>query len=78
MSFRNATTPSDAVEVTASDTDFVDLVGLYVGGAGDVAVVTSHGTTTTFAGVPAGSIIPLRIVQVKAATTATDIVGFKA
>lgn len=79
MSFRNANTPGDAVAITPSDSAFVDLVGVYVGGAGDVTVLTGAGTTTTFSSVPAGGIIPLRIVQVKStSTTATNLVGLKA
>ena len=45
---------------------------LYVGGAGDVAVVTSGGDAVTFSALPAGSFVPVRIKQVKStATTAT-------
>ncbi len=79
MSMNNANTPSDAVAITKSDSAFVDLVGLYVGCAGDVAVKTAAGTSTTFSSVGAGAIISLRIVQVlSTGTTATNIVGFKA
>jgi hypothetical protein len=76
MHCQNADTPNDWIAITPSDTAPVDLVGLYVGGAGDVTVTTARGATTTFVNVPAGSLIPGRFVQVKAAgTTATAIVG---
>ncbi len=70
----------DAVAITKSDvtsyaSDFLDA--LYVGGAGDVAVVTAGGSTTTFVGVVAGSIIPVQCQQVLDATTATSIVGLR-
>lgn len=79
MSFRNAFTPGDAVAITPDDSTAVDLYGLYVGGAGDVAVVTGAGNAVTFPSVPAGSIISLRISIVKTTgTTATNLVGLKA
>lgn len=78
MSFNNANTPSGLVAITPSDSAFVDLVGLTVGGAGNVAVVDALGVTTTVVAV-AGQTIACRIVQVKSTgTTATSIVGFKA
>jgi hypothetical protein len=65
------------VAVTKSDTTvFAAGVGLYVGGAGDVAIKCENGTSATLVGVPAGSFIPGRIVQVlSTGTTATDIVA---
>lgn len=44
---------------------------LYVGGlaAGDVEVVTAGGDTVIFALVPAGSFVPVNVVQVKASGT---------
>jgi hypothetical protein len=77
MSFKNANTPSGMVAITPSDTAFVDLVGLTVGGAGNVACVDSLGGATTVA-MTAGQTLACRIVQVKATgTTATGIVGFR-
>lgn len=43
---------------------------LYIGGAGDVAVVTAAGSEVTFSAVPAGSFLPVHIKQVK--LTGTD------
>ena len=69
--------PSDAVAVTKSDTADNIYIGFYVGGDGDVAVVTAGGTTVTFTAVAAGSYIPLQVVKILVATTATNIVGFR-
>jgi hypothetical protein len=71
--------PADKLaSVTASDT--TDLTGaraLYVGGGGDVALraVNSSETTVTLVGVPTGTILPIRVTRVMAATTATSIVA---
>lgn len=49
---------------------------LYVGGAGDLAVVTDGGDEVTFTAVPAGSFLPVHIKQVKATgTLATAILA---
>jgi hypothetical protein len=78
MSFNTANTPSGIVAITPSDTAFVDLVGVTVGGAGTVNLVDSLGATTSVTAL-AGQTIACRIVQVKASgTTATGLVGLKA
>ena len=78
MSFNTANTPSGLAAITPSDTAFVDLVGVAVGGAGTINLVDSLGATTSVA-VVAGQTVACRIVQVKATgTTATGLVGFKA
>lgn len=65
-----AVTPNDS-----SDLAFVTRA-LYVGGAGDIALVTSGGDTVTFAAVPAGSILPVRAKRVlTTGTTATNIIA---
>lgn len=66
-----------AAAVTAADTDLsVSPRALYVGGTGDVVVYMVGGTTAiTFSSVPAGTILPIRVDQVRAATTATNIVA---
>ena len=71
----NFQVPSRAAAVTPSDTTELEASALYVGGAGDVAVVTEGGDTVTFTGVQAGSMLVLRIKQVRTtSTTATNIV----
>lgn len=46
---------------------------LYIGGAGNVAVTTIGGDAVTFNGVTAGSILPVQVLKVASATTATLI-----
>lgn len=68
---------TDARSVTPSD--LVDLDpwadALYVGGAGNVTIVTIGGTEVTFVGVQAGSVIPIGARRVLTSTTATNIVA---
>jgi len=75
----NAYLPKDAVAITPSDTAEQGppiLSGVYVGGAGDVTVITELGTTTTFKAVPVGQTLFCRTRLVKATgTTATNLVG---
>jgi len=66
------------VAVTPSDsTDFDTLTrGLYVGGAGDVVAVRHDGTAVTFAGVQAGTVLPIACRRVNStSTTASGIVA---
>lgn len=75
----------DAVAVTPSDSvDLIDGVrGLWVGGAGAVAVQLpgfsgQSGATVTFSGVAAGTLLPVRARKVLATgTTATLILGLR-
>lgn len=71
----------DAVAITKSDTTTYNppLAALYIGGAGAVAVRTyPGGTTITFSGATAGSIIPIQCDRVMSANTdATAIVGLR-
>jgi hypothetical protein len=68
----------DAVAVTPDDdTDLSPVpTGLYIGGAGNLTIITPAGTTTTFVGCLAGSVLPVRAARVKSTgTTATNIVA---
>jgi hypothetical protein len=66
----------DAKAVTPSDTaNQGDVRALYVGGAGNISLVTPLGTTVVFTGVQSGSILPVRCTKVLVATTATNIVA---
>ena len=67
-----AVTPSD---VTTFESPFPRAV--YVGTGGDVAVVTIEDTTLTFANFPSGQMLPVRVKQVLAATTASDLIALK-
>lgn len=74
----NSMTATDAASVTPSDTAYNEAIALYIGGAGDVSVVTEEGTTVTFAGAQAGTIIPVRVQKVRStSTTATSILALK-
>lgn len=77
-------TPRSAVAITPSDTTTFDggnggkLHALYIGVAGNVAVLTVFGETTTFVGAVAGSTIPIECTKVMSTnTTATSIVGLR-
>jgi len=49
---------------------------LYVGGAGDIAMVTNGGDTVTFVGLNTGQFIPVQALKVAATgTTATNIIA---
>ena len=49
---------------------------VYIGGAGNLAAVTVDGQTVTFANLPAGMILPVRLARVLVTgTTATALVG---
>lgn len=64
--------------ITKSDSANLPNVAqaLYVGGAGDVAVVTAGGEQLTFVAVPAGTTIPIRVTKVlSSGTSASNIVG---
>ncbi len=65
-----AVTPSNSVDLT-----YVSRA-IFVGGSGNLEVVTSAGETVVFNGVLSGSVLPLRVSRVKASsTTATNIVA---
>lgn len=74
------TTKNDAVAIIKSDATVYNppLRGLYVGGLGDVAVVTQDGSAVTFTAVPAGTYFPIGLLKVMSTgTTATNIVGLR-
>lgn len=83
MTYRTADSTAPAhrgVAVTKSDATELECTrALWVGGAGDVAVVFAeprgNSTAVTLAGVPAGTLLPVQVVKVMAATTATAIVA---
>lgn len=67
-----------AFTVTTSDTAANIYSYLYVGGAGNIALVTEGGDSVTLVGVVAGSFIWVRTSKVMATnTTATNLVGFQ-
>lgn len=49
---------------------------IYVGGAGNLAVIMAGGTTLTFVGLAAGTLLPIRAKRVLVSgTTATSLIG---
>jgi hypothetical protein len=71
-----AVTPSDSVNIAGTGVP-VTFRGLYVGVAGNVAVVPSDGgTVVTLVGVAAGVVHPISFIRINATnTTATSIVA---
>lgn len=73
--------PADrAFTITPHNTnDLADVTrAIYVGGAGDLRVLTVQGNDVVFPAVPAGTILPIRVQRVFATnTTATNIVGLQ-
>jgi hypothetical protein len=70
--------PEEAAAIAPSDAAPLSHVtrALYVGVAGDLRLRMLGGGEVTLAGVPAGSLIPIRVTRVFATgTTASAIVG---
>ncbi|WP_287344546.1 hypothetical protein [Mesorhizobium sp.] len=70
----------DAAAVTVSDTTVVAFDAIYCGAAGNVAVRTVRGSTVTFTGVPAGTILPVKVDRVMSTNTTVTVgsmVGLK-
>ena len=66
-----AVTPNDSTDLTYST-----CRAIYVGGAGNIALVDGAGTTVTFTGVTAGSILPVQTARINATgTTAASLVA---
>jgi hypothetical protein len=69
---------SNAWEVTPDDDEFLPRAsrGIYVGGSGTLKVEMRGIGTVTFQAVPAGMILPIRIIKVYATgTSATGIIS---
>lgn len=65
-----AVTPHDTTELTYLTR------ALFVGGAGNLACLMADGSTCTFTGVVAGTVLPIRVARVNStSTTATSIVA---
>jgi hypothetical protein len=77
MSIASISPAVKAVAVTPSDATELRFKALYVGGAGNVALIPKDGSAAvTFTGVTAGSILPVEGTKVMATnTTATAIVA---
>ena len=67
-----------AAEVIPSDVAALPIASkrLWVGGAGNVSIVTTGGVSVVYSAVPAGSYLRVRAAQVNATgTTATNIIA---
>lgn len=67
-----------AFAITKSDADELSHVtrAIYVGGAGNIKLLTLGGETVTFIGLPVGTTLRIRAKQVFSTdTTATNMVG---
>jgi hypothetical protein len=68
----------DAFAITPHDTNplTTPVRAVYIGGAGDVNLITLAGNTVLFAGALAGTWLPIRCSHVLSTdTTATNLVG---
>lgn len=71
-----AVTPSDTVDIAAVTGGSNNGCVLYVGGAGDVKVLTIGGDEVTFSAVTGGTFMPVQVLRVySTGTTATNIVA---
>jgi hypothetical protein len=69
---------TDALLVTPNDSSDLPFItrAVYIGGAGNLAVVMHSGLVAVFVSLPAGSLIPVRVVKVFATgTTATNLLA---
>lgn len=67
-----------AFAITGNDSTDLTVYprAIYVGGAGNVKVITLGGDTVTFSGVLAGTVLPVRVKRVFSTdTTATNLIG---
>ncbi len=73
-----ASPASGAAAITPHDTNELTIYtrGIYVGGAGDIALTTVGGDAVTFSGALAGTVLPIRAKIVKSTnTTATNLLA---
>lgn len=67
-----AVTPSDVTAISATKA----IRAVYVGVGGNISALMSDGTSATFIGVVAGSILPIRVTRINStSTTATNLVA---
>jgi hypothetical protein len=66
--------PGGAVDVVPNNVVRFSPSVIYVGVTGNVSVVTPEGGTVVFVAVPAGAVIPVQVIGVNTASTATSMV----
>ena len=71
------TQPAGAGESLSVSTSVSALTrAVWVGGAGNMRVDLENGSTLTFDGIKAGSLLPIRVTRLRSlSTTATNIIG---
>lgn len=75
---QNNIVASSAVAVTPSDTGEIRALALYIGGGGNLRVLTAAGEDVLFPNVPVGFLLPLEVRRVYATNTvATNIVALR-
>ncbi len=69
-----------ATVITKSDTDNIvrpgnncPVVGIFVGGAGNIVAVFQGGDTATFTAVPVGTILPVSCIRVNSTNTTASL-----
>ena len=80
FSASGVTTPAAfGVEITPADADLEEYTrAIYVGSTGNLEVIMAGDEhVITLIGVLAGSLLPLRVKQIRAGTTATNIVALR-
>jgi hypothetical protein len=79
MSQQDTNSASQARTITPSDSaanNFHPTRGVWVGGAGTVVAAMVDGGTSTFVGVPAGTLLPIQVVRINStSTTATSMLA---
>jgi hypothetical protein len=58
----------------SDDTTYEGIRGLYIGGAGDVAVADLEGTVVTFKAVPVGTFMPIAVTKLMSTNTTATLV----
>lgn len=71
----NPAPASEAASVSLGVTFAKTARGLYIGGGGNATLVMENGDEVAFAGLLAGTILPVRCTQVKSGATATNLVA---
>ena len=71
-----AVTPSDTINIPSINGGVNNGCVLYVGGAGNLKVLTVGGDEVTFADIQGGTFVPVQVLRVfSTGTTATGIVA---
>ena len=66
----SAVTPSNTVDLSFTTR------GIYVGGTGDIVLITINGNTVTFKAVPVGTVLRVQATRIEATgTTATNLLA---